>query len=37
MKYFCLQKYLKCSPTIGVDMLNIFGVKIIVKYRQDFM
>ena len=37
MKYFCLQRRLKCSTTIDVDMLNIFGVRIIMKYRQDFV
>ena len=37
MKYFCLQRRFKCSTTIDVDMLNIFGVRIIMKYRQDFV
>ena len=37
MKYFCLQTRLKCSTMIDVDMLNIFGVRIIMKYRQDFV
>ena len=36
MKSFCLQKCLKCSPTIDFDMLNIFGIRIIMKYCQDF-